>query len=143
MTKLTEEKGASQSGGKAANDGVEGKITTLAQVDVLIFRNDTTSIPDTVFEHELPILRMLHGDAFVKVAGEDTVDVEDFDANDELERLKRKYISKDADPVSAVYRNDPRLLAKEAGVTYEAGTSRKPPASEQTPAKKTVLRKQR
>lgn len=119
------------------------KITAIDSVDVLIFRNENASIPDTVFRHELPILQALHGVDMVKVVREDTLDVEDFDPTEELERLQRKYVSKDGDPVGRVFRNDPREVAREAGVQFRAGTTRKPKTSEQTPAKKAVLQKQK
>lgn len=117
--------------------------TELDRLSVLIFRNEFTSVADDVFAHELPILKRLHGDDAVKVIAEDKVKVVGFDPNTEIERLQRKYNSKEGDPVGAIYRNDPRSLAKEAGVSYSAGEATKPASSTQSPAKKKVIGKKR
>lgn len=128
---------------RVASDDDEGdNIVTLKQASIIVHRNDLTGIPDTVFEHELPILRQLHGEDFVQVLKTEDVRVADFDANTEFSRLKRKYRNPNAadrDVVGMVYGNDPRRVAEAAGVKFTAGDVRKPKASTQKPGKKKVL----
>lgn len=127
---------------KAASDKAANKsqkTDSLVSLDVLVRRDEVTTVPATVFEHELPILRALFGTDFVQEIGRDTVEVADFDANDELARLQRKYNTKERDVVGLIYGNDPRRIAQEAGVSFKSGDARKPAASSQKPAKKKVI----
>lgn len=117
-------------------------VTTLKLANIMVRRNDVTTIPDTVFEHELPILRALHGEDFVTVRSIEDVQVANFDVNTEFARLKRKYKNPNAadrDVVGTVFGNDPRRLAELAGVPFKAGQARKPKQSMQKPAKKKVI----
>lgn len=114
------------------------KTTTLGLAKVLILRSEVASISDDVFTHELPILRNVHGEEAVTVVSEDTVEVANFNANDEYARLQRKYKSDKTNAVVLAYR-DARVLADELGVSYSPGEAKKPAKSTQTPAKKKVI----
>lgn len=134
------ERKAAEAAEAARAEKYAGKTVTLKTIDVVITRNDTTEIADTIFEFELPVVRALFGPDFVRVTGEDSAEYEGFNAASELERLKRKYAQKDGNnPVDLIYRGDPRALAREAGVSYSGQSASKPKKSSQTPAKKKVI----
>lgn len=124
---------------RARSDSEGDNIITLKQSQVIVHRNDLTGVPTTVFEHEVPILKALHGDDFVQILKTEDVKVANFDANTEFARMKRKYKNPNAadrDVVGMVYGNDPKRLAEAAGVPFKASDARKPKASTQKPAKK-------
>lgn len=132
------------SGQPAAEDADED-TTTVKMAKVLVFRNDKTSIPDTVFAHEVRILRALHSAEQVKVLGEETAEVANFDVDNEYARLNRKYSSREGNPVGAVYPGA-RELANEIGVKYSGSgeQTRGPARSVQkrgSTAKKVIGRK--
>lgn len=113
---------------------------TLRMLSVKIVRDEKTVIPVDAFEHELPILQAIFGADFVQTASTENVKVANFNAHDELARLKRKYKVAGANPegadvVGRVYR-DARELAQQAGVDFEHGQAKAPAASVQSSARR-------
>ncbi len=63
-------------------------------VNILIHRGMAETIPATVFEHELDVLRDIHGQ--VDLADEQVDRVVEIDPDEEFDRLKNKYGMNDA-----------------------------------------------
>ena len=125
---------------RAAQKREDADIVELTVASALVVRDEQTRIPVEIYEHELPLLRKIYGPDFVTVTEERKVKVAGFDAETELDRLKRKYRVAGSNPdavdfVSQVYR-DGKELAQAAGVKYTASTAKKPAASVQEPARK-------
>lgn len=101
---------------------LEGPITELKQLTVLVIRDQMAKVPTQIFEHELPILFHLFGEDGVEVDDSKTrvVEVANFIVDAEFERLQRKYKHNNAGSVYAVYGESPRQLAEELGLRSEA-----------------------
>lgn len=111
--------GAPASGGMKPGLGrarAERHGSKVPSVRVVIAKDETTSIPRRVFEHEVPVLQTLWGEDRVKVLEGSEVDMElGGDAAYEFERMLRVYGRKGENAVRAVYHN-PGSLADELGI---------------------------
>lgn len=118
------------------------KVVTLTQLRVAVRRDEQTTVPVYVFEHELPVLQAMHGEDNVRVIEHDTIQYAGFNAASELQRLKRKYRDRDGTTksVDLAYRN-PIELARAAGVRYSGEEAAKPKRSQTTKGKKRVVGK--
>ncbi|MFC4727145.1 hypothetical protein [Coralloluteibacterium thermophilus] len=93
---------------------------------VVVTRDQMAKLPTEVFEHELPILQLLHGgENKVKVVDSQTWAGDELDARTELERLRNKYDKRNLQVVDRVY---PRGVAdlKAAGLKVRDGEAVKP-----------------
>ena len=92
---------------------LDGEKTT--SVRVRIRKNETTTIPKRVFEHEVPILHELFGEDAVKVIEGTELDLAVGSAQQEYDRLMRVYGRKGEAAVRKVYASAADLAA-EAGI---------------------------
>jgi len=65
-------------------------------VDVLLRRNMAETLALTVYEHEVEVLKDVHGDAAVEVVGRADYPPVELDAADEYNRLKTRFGANDA-----------------------------------------------
>lgn len=103
---------------------------TLSQVVVTV-EYGNSALPTTVPEHEVPILKALHGSEAVKVVGKSDDDIElPASAEAELARLARKYdrIGNNSNPVPTVFPM-PSLMEKFGFKTDVAADGPAPQAS--------------
>lgn len=84
-------------------------------VRVRIRKNETTTIPRRVFEHEIPILHALFGDDAVKAIEGTELNQPVGSAQQEFDRLLRVYGSKGEKAVRSIYPSASDL-ADEAGI---------------------------
>lgn len=114
-------------------DEPAGDTVTLDLFDVEVRRSATDTVVATVPEHEIPILRALHGPKRVtKIEG--AVDQRDYPASAEGEfnrLLKSYYRVNSSNPVERVYRDGPEEL-EEFGFTAGGDTDAGPAQSVQT-----------
>lgn len=98
--------------------------TTLTEHVVLVSRGSDGKfgmgmhkVASTIFAHELPILKSLHGAENVEVAETSEVIFDGFDVTDEYLRLRRKYNRGDhRDLVEKIYGHDAAILASRLGI---------------------------
>lgn len=91
------------------------KIITV--VLATIERSSEVTISDTFFEHEIPILELIHGEENVKVVNDDYHAIElPNNATQEYQRLITKYGDKYRPIVDQVFRAGARDVAKELGM---------------------------
>lgn len=135
------ERVAAELNGKADTLAAEAPadVVELTFVTASVRRDEQTDVPVQIFEHELPILRRLHGgEDNVRVISARKRKVANFDAMTEFERLKRKYKVAGSNPTGADVVNDvyrsAEDVAKAAGVSIGRGTPRRPPQSLQKTA---------
>lgn len=82
-----------------------------------IERGTEVTISDTFFEHEIPILELIHGEDNVKVLNDDYHAIElPNNATQEYQRLITKYGEKYRSVIDQVFRAGPRDVAKELGM---------------------------
>ncbi|WP_141057075.1 hypothetical protein [Stenotrophomonas rhizophila] len=94
------------------------KSTTVLTVVLLtIQRSSEITITDSVFEHEVPVLELIHGEENVKVVNDDyhAIEVPD-NATQEYQRLISKYGDKYRPVIDQVFRGGARDVAKETGM---------------------------
>jgi hypothetical protein len=102
------------------------KPVILNECEVQIERNEVTKISATVYEHEVPILRQVHGEDRIKVLDTYEVELVGFKVRDEFERLKRRYNNKQVgDVVVKAYPMGYLQLADELGIAPERTTEPK------------------
>jgi hypothetical protein len=92
----------------------------LTEHAITVTRDITHTIHRKAWEHELPILRQLHGSDNIAILSSEEVEVHGFNVNDEYLRLKRYYNKKDdgnTAMVERVYGTDAMLLATRLGIT--------------------------
>lgn len=98
-------------------------VTQLVLFTVLIGRNEVTKVPTKAFQHELPILYHIYGEDLIEVVEKLTqyVQVENFDVDNEFDRLQRKYDRSDAgrEAIKQVYGQGSYRLAEELGIRSE------------------------
>lgn len=98
-------------------------VTQLVLFTVTIGRNEVTKVPTQVFQHELPILYHIYGEDLIEVVESRTqyVQVENFDVDNEFDRLQRKYDRSDAgrEAIKQVYGQGSYRLAEELGIRSE------------------------
>jgi hypothetical protein len=116
----------------------------LQRQEIEIARNSQTSIVREVFVHEIPILRLIHGEDEVVARGEPE-DVEDeINLADEWQRLVARYHKKDKIPVFDVYGRDPKGLAAVIGIKLAANVKPRdveaPMAKRRKKAKKAAVK---
>ncbi|MGH3800055.1 MAG: hypothetical protein ACREPD_05595 [Stenotrophomonas sp.] len=88
------------------------KIVTV--VLATIQRSSEVTISDTFFEHEIPILELIHGEDNVNVVNADYHAIElPNNATQEYQRLLTKYGEKYRSVIDQVFRAGPRDVAKE------------------------------
>ena len=95
---------------------------TINRCLVEINRNPTVTVPDEVWDWEIPVLQELHGEQSVQVVSSRTRPIpEDFTAVDAYAQLERKY-NTDAgkQAIRFVYRSV-QALAKASGLPYQNG----------------------
>lgn len=91
------------------------KIVTV--VLATIQRSSEVTISDTFFEHEIPILELIHGEDNVNVVNADYHAIElPNNATQEYQRLLTKYGEKYRSVIDQVFRAGPRDVAKELGM---------------------------
>lgn len=94
------------------------KSTTVLTVALLtIQRSSEVTITDSVFEHEVPILELIHGEENVNVVNDDYHAIEvPNNATQEYQRLVAKYGDKYRPVIDQVFRGGARDVAKETGM---------------------------
>lgn len=94
------------------------KSTTVLTVVLLtIQRSSEVTITDSVFEHEVPILELIHGEENVTVVNDDYHAIEvPNNATQEYQRLVSKYGDKYRPVIDQVFRGGARDVAKETGM---------------------------
>jgi phosphoribosylformylglycinamidine (FGAM) synthase-like enzyme len=92
----------------------------LTQHTVLIIRDPMVKIPVTIFAHELPVCQLVNGEENVEIIETSQVEVTNFDLEAEYDRLMRKYAMSQTTAVVDIYGNNPRLLAEELGLPWQA-----------------------
>ncbi len=104
---------------------------TVGVYQVLIERTNNEKISAEVYEFEIPVLELVHGEESVIAEDEPVFEVEmAADANDVMRMLKTKYnTSIGGDVVGRVYR-DAKELSSKSGMPLPAGKAKSPPASE-------------
>ncbi len=95
---------------------------TINQCLVLVQRATSVSIPTTVFEYEVEVLRAIHGEQDVTVESTRAVPVpEGLNAVTAYAQLQRKYVdAKNQEAIKFVYRNV-QALANASGLDYQRG----------------------
>lgn len=121
--------GAKQSSGpkpgKRAARAKSDDETPVPSVRVLIVKDETTTIPKRVFEHEVPILQTIWGEDKIEVVEGSEIELDlDGNADTEFARLLRVYGRKHENAVRAVYHN-PGSLADEIGIAAPRARSAK------------------
>lgn len=92
-------------------------VTTLTSVLVTIERDQMMKVAKRVFEHEIPILEQLHGEDMVSVEDGSERDVKvAMTAEEEYDRLCRRYGKKGEQAVHFVYGSQSGKLASETGL---------------------------
>lgn len=94
------------------------KSTTVLTVVLLtIQRSSEVTITDSVFEHEVPILELIHGEENVNVVNDDYHAIEvPNNATQEYQRLISKYGDKYRPVIDQVFRGGARDVAKETSM---------------------------
>ncbi len=102
------------------NEEDEQETDTIVLVKhlVLVKRDPMQVIPVHVFEHELPILHKIHGSDNIKPESQEEVEVTNFNAGDEYDRLVEKYEKSAPGAVQEVYGRDPKDLADTLGLAF-------------------------
>lgn len=94
-----------------------------------IERGTEVTISDTFFEHEIPILELIHGEDNVKVLNDDYHAIElPNNATQEYQRLITKYGEKYRSVIDQVFRAGPRDVAKELGMDVGKDSFKRQPA---------------
>jgi len=96
----------------------------LTEHTITIQRDLTQVIHAKKWDHEMPILKILHGTDNVKILSSEEIDFPGFNVSDEYHRLKAKYNRKDDGNMALVqreYGNDAQRLAERLGVTHTPG----------------------
>lgn len=109
-------------------------MSKLTRVEALVLRETSTSIPVSVFEYEIDVLKEIHGEANVIETGREEETVEGLDAATAHDGLRRKYRGNEA-AVLQVYRN-PSVLAKASGLPAGDGSKTVAQSVQRKPAKK-------
>jgi hypothetical protein len=96
---------------------------------VVITRDLTQNISKREWEHEIPILTVIHGSGNIQTQGVEEIDFPTFNVVEEYERMKRLYNRKPnhEDVVNRVYGEDASRLAERLGIdTKQAKVVRGP-----------------
>lgn len=102
----------------------------LKECQLLITKNELAKVPTVVYEHEVPILQVVHGEDRVEIVETWDVEVEGFDVVAEFQRLKARYHQPESDNVvHLIYGVTPDTLAARVGVRLTAAQSARKPAS--------------
>lgn len=129
----------------------DGPRKTVGVYAVQIERSNVAKIVTEVFDFEIPVLKLVHGEEAVTFVGfpdateaeeaEPAYEVEiDDDANLILATLRQKYNNpQSGDPVGAVYRDAAELSSK-AGIAKPKGKARQAPKSENVDNRKTAAK---
>lgn len=111
------------------NEGLEveeqdlpsGESIELERHIVLIRSDAMTQTPTEAYDHELPILELVHGVDNIEIAAGKSrlVTLENFSVDDEYDRIVRRFaLSQRKEAAAEVYGGNPTLLAQELGVAY-------------------------
>lgn len=100
------------------NKDVDNTVT-LTQHLVLVKRDAMMQVPVRVFDHEIPLLQLIHGDDNIEIKDSEQVEVSNFNVDDEYDRLVRKDDASKSTAVFQIYGNNPKGLADELGIPYE------------------------
>lgn len=94
------------------------KATVIATLVLLtIQRSSEVTITDSFFEHEVPILELIHGEENITILQEDYHEIElPNNATQEYQRLVTKYGEKYRPAVDQVFRGGARDIAKKLGM---------------------------
>lgn len=102
----------------------------LKECQLLITKNELAKVPTVVYEHEVPILQVVHGEDRVEIVETWDVEVEGFDVVAEFQRLKARYHQPESDNVvHLIYGVTPDTLAARVGVRLTTAQSARKPAS--------------
>ena len=126
-------------------DEAEAPEATVALKVILVtVQRDLAHIPAEIFEHEIPILDLMHGEGMVKVVDDDYHELEiPADANIEYLRLQGKYDRSNVNYVSRIYR-DADELGRKVGLQVARATGVKPSQADivvRKPARKSAKKK--
>tara|TARA_R110000868_G_scaffold108750_3_gene296555 strand:+ start:58 stop:516 length:459 start_codon:yes stop_codon:yes gene_type:complete len=98
----------------------------LVEHTIAVTRDITQTVHRKAWDHEMPVLKVLHGSDNVSVLSSETIDYPGFNVSDEYKRLKAKYNRKDDGQhllVERIYGEDAVKLAERLGVVVKAGTA--------------------
>ena len=98
----------------------------LVEHTIAVTRDITQTVHRKAWDHEMPVLKVLHGSDNVAVLSSETIDYPGFNVSDEYKRLKAKYNRKDEGQrllVERIYGEDAVKLAERLGVVVRAGTA--------------------
>lgn len=109
-----------------ADEAEDADVTTLVQHVVTVTNDPATKVATEVYDHEIPVLEAIHGEGNIEIQSSEEIDVTEFTAEAEHDRLLRKYGVKNEAAVRSVFAN-PNNLARELGlaVTPRVGTRSK------------------
>ncbi len=81
----------------------EGETVTLLQHIVTVTSDPATKVPTDVYDHEIPVLEAIHGEGNVEIVESEEIDVSEFTVEAEMDRMLRKYGTKNEGAVRQVY----------------------------------------